>query len=231
MAETNPDTRFADHWDASWALADSGCFAVLARTRFSLEAAPHAARAWVAAAGLWQSHPLGFYSAATQPPYCLVTLNGLLMDVSQRHLVRGEAVSVDLSDGLVGGVNEISIEATYYDLPTMVGLALPVRVALLFQADVEVPGEALLRLASGDRRSLTRIMPTRPAIASSTWEVFARRTAEGPWDSRAGRARSSAPPTRACRRSGTSTCARRRRSTWCPARSVSWTSARSWSGI
>jgi hypothetical protein len=186
MAETDPDTRFADHWDASWALADSGCFAVLARTRFSLEAAPHAARAWVAAAGLWQSHPLGFYSAATQPPYCLVTLNGLLMDVSQRHLVRGEAVAVDLSDGLVAGVNEISIEATYYDLPTMVGLALPVRVALLFQADVEVPGEALLRLASGDRRSLTRIMPTRPAIASSTWEVFARRTAEGPWDSRAG---------------------------------------------
>jgi hypothetical protein len=185
MRDADVDTRFADHWDASWAIADSGCWAVLARTRFSLEAAPHAARAWVAAAGLWQSHPLGFHSAATQPPYCLVTVNGLLMDVSQRLLVRGEAALVDLSDGLTAGVNEISIEATYYDLPTMVGLALPVRVALLFQADVEVPSEALLRLATGERRSLMRIMPTRPAIASSTWEVFARRSAEGPWDTRA----------------------------------------------
>jgi hypothetical protein len=185
MSDTDVDTRFADHWDASWAIADSGSWAVLARTRFSLEAAPHAARAWVAACGLWQSHPLGFYSAATQPPYCLVTVNGLLVDVSQRQLVRGEAAHVDLSDGLVAGVNEISIEATYYDLPTMVGLPLPVRVALLFQADVEVPGEALLRLATGDRRSLMRVMPTRPAVASSTWEVFARRTQEGPWDTRA----------------------------------------------
>jgi hypothetical protein len=185
MTETDVDARLADHWDASWAIADSGCHAVLARTRFSLEAAPHAAHAWIAATGLWQSHPLGFYSAATQPPYCLVTVNGLLMDISQRQLVRGEAAHVDLTDGLVAGVNEISIESTYYDLPTMVGLALPVRVALLFQADVEVPGEALLRLATGDRRSLMRIMPTRPAIASSTWEVFARRTSEGPWDTRA----------------------------------------------
>ena len=185
MADSDVDTRFADHWDASWAIADNGCYAVLARTRISLEAAPHAARAWIAASGLWQSHPLGFYSAATQPPYCLVTVNGLLMDVSQRQLVRGEAALVDLSDALTAGVNEISIEATYYDLPTMVGLVLPVRVALLFQADVEVPGEALLRLATGERRSLMRIMPTRPAIASSTWEVFARRTADGPWDTRA----------------------------------------------
>ena len=32
----------------------------------------------------------------------------------------GEAALVDLSDGLTAGVNEISIEATYYDLPTMV---------------------------------------------------------------------------------------------------------------
>jgi hypothetical protein len=185
MDEAVVDTRFADHWDASWAIADSGCLALLARTRFTLEAAPHAARAWIAASGLWQSNPLGFYSAATQPPYCLLTVNGLLTDVSQRQLVRGEAVLVDLGDGLAAGVNEIAIEATYYDLPTMVGLPLPVRVALLFQADVEVPGEALLRLATGERRSLARVMPTRPPIASSTWEVFARRTVDGPWDTRA----------------------------------------------
>jgi hypothetical protein len=185
MHDADVDACFADHWDASWAIADPGCAAVLARTRFTLEAAPHAARAWVAAAGLWPSHPLGFYSAATQPPFCLLTVNGLLTDVSQRQLVRGEAVAVELVDGLVAGVNEIAIEATYYDLPTMVGLPLPVRVALLFQADVEVPGEALLRLATGDRRSLPRIMPTRPAIASSTWEVFARRATDGPWDTRA----------------------------------------------
>jgi hypothetical protein len=174
------DTRFADHWDASWAIADPGSSAVLARTRFTLEAAPHAARGWVAATGHWQSHPLGFYSAATQPPYCMLTVNGLLSDVGQRQLVRGEAAPVDLTDVLVAGVNEIAIEATYYDLPTMVGIPIPVRVALLFQADVDVPGEALLRLATGDRRSLVRIMPTRPPIASSTWEVFARRATDGP---------------------------------------------------
>lgn len=185
MGGADVDTRFADAWDASWAIADPGATAVLARTRFTLESAPHAARAWIAATGLWQSHPLGFYSAATQPPYCLLTVNGLLTDLGQRQLVRGEAVYVDLGDTLVAGVNEVSIEATYYDLPTMVGLPLPVRVALLFQADVEVPGEALLRLASGDRRSLVRIMPTRPPIASSTWEVFAKRGPEGPWDTRA----------------------------------------------
>ncbi|MGH7893293.1 MAG: hypothetical protein ACREQL_01415, partial [Candidatus Binatia bacterium] len=186
MSDDGLDTRFADHWDASWALADPGCHAVLARTRFALGTAPHAARAWVAAAGLWTSHPLGFHSAATQPPFCLLTVNGLITDLSQRHLVRGEAVLVDLASVLVAGTNEISIEATYYDLPTMVGLALPVRVAVLLQADVEVPGEALLRLATGERRSLTRVMPTRPAVASSTWEVFVRRTAEGPWDQRSG---------------------------------------------
>src|SRR5262249_58942662 len=103
--------------------------------------------------------------AATQPPYCLLTVNGLLADVSERQLVRGEAVLVDLTETLVAGVNEITLEATYYELPTMVGLPLPVRVATLLQADVEVPGEACLRLATGDRRSLLRIMPTRPAIA------------------------------------------------------------------
>lgn len=184
MRDADTDARLADHWDAVWAIADPGSHAVLARTRFSLEAAPYAARAWVAAAGLWPSHPLGFHSAATQPPFCLLTVNGLLTDLPQRQLVRGEAVFVDLGGVLAAGPNEISIEATYYDLPTMVGLPLPVRVAVLFQADVEVPGEALLRLATGERRSLTRIMPTRPLVASSTWEVFVRRTSDGPWDSR-----------------------------------------------
>lgn len=185
-APLGPEARFADHWDASWALSDAGCFAVLARTRFNLEEAPHAARAWVAAAGLWTSHPLGFYSAATQPPFCLVTVNGLLIDVAQRRLVRGEAVFVDLAGVLTAGPNEVSVEAAYYELPTMVGMPLPVRVAVLLQADVEVPGEALLRLATGDRRSLTRVMPMRPAIASSTWEVFERRGPDGPWDLRTG---------------------------------------------
>jgi len=183
---TQPDARFADHWDASWAVADPGSYAVLARTRFTLEAAPHAARGWVAAAGLWASHPLGFNSAATQPPFCILTVNGLISDPSQRLLLRGEAVPVDLAGALVEGSNEISIEATYYDLPTMVGLALPVCVAVLFQADIEVPGEPLFRLATGERQSLMRVMPTRPAVASSTWEVFVRRTAEGPWDKRSG---------------------------------------------
>jgi hypothetical protein len=178
MRDADTDARFADQWDAVWAIADPGSYAVLARTRFSLEAAPYAARAWVAAAGLWPSHPLGFHSAATQSPFCLLTVNGLLTDLPQRQLVRGEAVFVDLAGVLVAGQNEISIEATYYDLPTMVGLPLPVRVAVLFQADVEVPGEALLRLATGERRSLTRVMPTRPLIASSTWESFVRRSTD-----------------------------------------------------
>jgi hypothetical protein len=178
------DASFGDHWDASWALSDVGAHGVLARTRFTLESEPHAARAWVAATGLWTSHPLGFHSAAGQPPLCLLTVNSAIMDLSQRQLLRGEAVAVDLASLLVGGTNEITIEATYYEMPTLVGLPLPVRVAVLLQADVEIPGQALLRLATGDRRSLQRIMPTRPAVASSTWEVFERRTAEGPWDLR-----------------------------------------------
>ena len=32
MRDADVDTRFADHWDASWAIADSGCWAVLAPT-------------------------------------------------------------------------------------------------------------------------------------------------------------------------------------------------------
>ena len=108
MNDIDVDARLADHWDACWAIAEPDRQAVLARTRFTLDAAPHAARAWVAAAGLWVSHPLGFHSAATDPPYCLVTVNGLLMDLPRRQLVRGEAVAVDLTSALTDGPNEIT---------------------------------------------------------------------------------------------------------------------------
>src|SRR5262249_36210468 len=111
-------------------------------------------------------------------------VNTAMTDLSQRQLLRGEAAYVDLASLLVAGTNEITIEATYYELPTLVGLPLPVRVAVLLQADVEVPGQALLRLATGDRRSLQRISPPRPAVASSPGEVCDRRTAEGPWELR-----------------------------------------------
>jgi hypothetical protein len=177
-----PEARLADHWDACWALSEPGCHALLARTRFTLEAPPHAARAWLCAAGLWTGHPLGFLSAAAQPPLFLLTVNGVALDVPQRLLVRGEAFEIDLASELRGGMNDLSIEAAYHDTPTIVGLALPVQIGVFCQIDLEVPGQPLARIATGRRSSLQRVMPTRPALASSSWEVLVKRAAGGRWD-------------------------------------------------
>ncbi|MCW5891498.1 MAG: hypothetical protein KIT14_13235 [bacterium] len=177
-----PEARFADHWDACWALSEPGCHALLARTRFTLESPPHAARAWLCAAGLWTAHPLGFLSAAAQPPLLLLTVNGVALDVPQRLLVRGETFEIDLASELHGGMNDLSVEAAYHDTPTIVGLALPVQIGVFCQADVEVPGQPLARIATGRRASLQRVMPMRPAVASSTWEVLLKRTAEARWE-------------------------------------------------
>jgi hypothetical protein len=177
-----PDARAADHWDAAWLVSEPGCHALLARTRVTLPAPPHAARAWVCAAGLWTSHPLGFLSAAPQPPLCLLTVNGVAVDLPHRLLVRGEAVEIPLGAELMGGMNDVVLEATYRDTPTLVGLTLPVQLAVFCQVDVEVPGEPLLRLATGARAHLTRIMPFRPAIASSTWEVLVKREPGARWE-------------------------------------------------
>jgi hypothetical protein len=177
-----PEARLADHWDACWALSEPGCHAILARTRFTLEAPPHAARAWLCAAGLWTGHPLGFLSAAAQPPLFLLTVNGVALDVPQRFLVRGEAFEIDLASELHGGMNDLSIEAAYHDTPTIVGLALPVQIGVFCQIDVVVPGQPLARIATGRRASLPRVMPTRPALASSSWEVLVKRTPDGRWD-------------------------------------------------
>ncbi len=177
-----PDARQADHWDACWALSELGCHAILARTRFTLDAPPHAARAWLCATGLWTGHPLNFLSAASQPPLCLVTVNGVALDIPQRLLVRGEAFELDLGSELRGGMNDLVLEAAYRDTPTVVGMPLPVQVGVFCQVDIEVPGQPLSRLATGRRSTLQRIMPTRPSIASSTWEMLVKRTPESKWE-------------------------------------------------
>jgi hypothetical protein len=177
-----PDARQADHWDACWALSELGCHAILARTRFTLDAPPHSARAWLCAAGLWSSHPLNFLSAASQPPLCLLTVNGVALDIPQRLLVRGEAFEIDLASELRGGMNDLVVEAAYRDTPTVVGMPLPVQVGVFCQVDVEVPGQPLARLATGRRATLQRIMPTRPSLASSAWEMLVKRTPDAKWE-------------------------------------------------
>lgn len=177
-----PDARQADHWDACWALSELGCHAILARTRFTLDAPPHAARAWLCAAGLWTGHPLNFLSAASQPPLCLLTVNGVALDIPQRLLVRGEAFELDLASELRGGMNDLVLEAAYRDTPTVVGMPLPVQVGVFCQVDIEVPGQPLSRLATGRRSTLQRIMPTRPSLASSAWEMLVKRTPDAKWE-------------------------------------------------
>jgi hypothetical protein len=176
-----PDARRADHWDAQWAITGSGYQGIVARTSFTLDVAPYTARTWVCAAGLWSALPRHFLQAAFAPPLCLLTVNGVALDVPQRLLARGEAFEIDLADELRAGTNEISVEAVYLEPPTLDGRALPVRIAVLCQADLELPGAPLMRIASGPRRSLLRIMPVRPALPSATWEVLVRRTPTGPW--------------------------------------------------
>lgn len=176
-----PDLCRADHWDAQWAVTGAGFQGIVARTQFTLDAAPYTARTWVCAAGLWSALPRHFLQAAFSPPLCLLTVNGVALDVPQRLLARGEAFEIDLADELRAGSNEISIEAVYLEVPTLDGRALPVRIAVFCQSDLVLPGAPLMRLASGPRRSLLRIMPIRPALPSATWEVLVRRTPTGPW--------------------------------------------------
>jgi len=176
-----PDVRRADHWDAQWAITGAGYQGIVARTQFTLDAAPYTARTWVCAAGLWSALPRHYLQAAFTPPLCLLTVNGVALDVPQRLLARGEAFEIDLADELRAGSNEVSLEAVYLEPPTLDGRALPVRIAVLCQADLELPGAPLMRIASGPRRSLLRIMPIRPALPSATWEVLVRRTPTGPW--------------------------------------------------
>jgi len=176
-----PDLRRADHWDAQWAITGAGYQGIVARTQFTLDVAPYTARTWVCAAGLWSALPRHYLQAAFTPPLCLLTVNGVALDVPQRLLARGEAFEIDLADELRAGSNEVSLEAVYLEPPTLDGRALPVRIAVLCQADLELPDSPLMRLASGPRRSLLRIMPIRPALPSATWEVLVRRTPTGPW--------------------------------------------------
>src|SRR5262245_34798557 len=124
------DARFADHWDATWALATAGSAGVMARVRFVLDARPHAARAWVAATGLFRTHPLGFHAAADEPPHAVLVVNAETIDLPRIPLVRGEAVALDLAPHLRDGTNDLSIQAEYPAAPTMLGMHLPVRVGV-----------------------------------------------------------------------------------------------------
>jgi len=177
-----PVARSADHWDAMWAVSEPGCHALLARTRFTLDAEPHAARAWLCAAGLWQSHPLGWHSATPQPPLCLLTLNGTSLDLPQRMLVRGEAFAVDLADELLAGANDLVLEAVYPDPPSLVGMPMPASIAVFCQMDVDAPGQPLVRIATGRRETLARIVPFRLALPSSSWETLVKRTPGSRWE-------------------------------------------------
>jgi Bacterial alpha-L-rhamnosidase 6 hairpin glycosidase domain len=177
-----PDTRFADAWDAAWAVTEPGGLAVLARTRFPLPARPFVARAWFAAAGLWSWHPQGFLSAAPDPPHATVTVNGEIIDLPRHVLLRGQAVELDLASILLEATNEISIQAIYDEPPTVFGMIVPMRIAVFCQADLELADGSCLRLATGDRPSLSRLMPSRPPLPSSVWGILTRTGLGNAWE-------------------------------------------------
>lgn len=177
-----PDSRHADAWDAAWAVTEPGGLAVLARTRLALTARPFVARVWFCAGGLWSWHPHGFLSAAPDPPAATVTINGEVIDLPRAVLLRGQAVELDLATQLVEGTNEIAIQAVYDEPPLAFGMVVPMRIAVFCQGDLELADGSFLRLATGDRPSLTRIMPTRPPVASSTWSVLTRTGLGNAWE-------------------------------------------------
>lgn len=181
-----PDSRHADTWDAAWALTEPGGLAVLARTRFPLAARPYVARVWFCAAGLWSWHPQGFLSAAPEPPHATVSVNGEIIDLPRAALLRGQAVELDLAIQLVEGTNEITVQAVYDEPPMAFGMMVPMRIAVFCQGDLELADGTFQRLATGDRASLPRVMPARPPLPSSVWNILTRTGPGNAWEPNGG---------------------------------------------